>query len=57
MTQKKVKRTLTDKRALDDIAAFMTGEEWDADTCEAVAQLVMFTGREVKEPGEDPDDE
>lgn len=55
MPQKKVKRTLTDKKALDTISEFMSGEEWDADTCDTVAKLVRLTGRDVDEPWEEPE--
>ena len=34
-------------RALDAIAAVMSGQEWDADTMDAVANLVRSTGRVV----------
>ena len=41
--------------ALDAIAEIMSGNEWDADTMDAVARIVRETGRTVAnyEPGDD----
>jgi len=40
-------------RALDAIAAVMSGQEWDADTMDAVANLVRSTGRVIADVDED----
>ena len=41
--------TTTDAQALDEIADLLSGNEWDADTIEAIAQLVRQTGRPVED--------
>lgn len=38
---------LPDVRALDAVAALMSGNEWDSDTNEGVAELVAATGRTI----------
>jgi hypothetical protein len=38
---------LTDTEAMDLIAREMSGEEWDADTCDVIAAYVRGTGREI----------
>ncbi len=38
-----------DARALDAIAAHLSGEEWDAQTCDEIAAIVRETGREVRD--------
>jgi hypothetical protein len=38
-----------ERKALDAIAAALTGVEWDADTCAAVAAILRGTGRVVSE--------
>lgn len=40
-----------DKRAMDLIQTLMSGTEWDADTLDAIAEVVRDTGREVLEYG------
>lgn len=36
-----------DSAALDRVAALMSGNEWDADTTDAVAAVVRSTGRHI----------
>lgn len=43
----------TDRRALDEIAAVLRGQEWDADTFNAIAWVVEQTGRSVMYSAED----
>jgi hypothetical protein len=38
---------MTDAEALDAIVEIMSGQEWDVDTLDAVAQIVESTGRKV----------
>ena len=38
-----------DADALDTIAKWLSGAEWNADTCQLIAQVVRGTGRDVKE--------
>ena len=38
---------LSDVRALDAIAGLLSGNEWDTETIEAVADLVTETGRTI----------
>ena len=38
---------LPDVRALDAIAGLLSGNEWDTETIEAVAELVTETGRAI----------
>ena len=38
---------LSDAQALDAIARLMSGNEWDTETIEAVADLVTETGRAI----------
>jgi hypothetical protein len=47
----------TDKEALDRIAAMLDGTEWDSDTMSRVADIVMSTGRTVRDPSEMESDE
>jgi hypothetical protein len=47
------RRTLTDKVALNTIADALSGKEWDADTTNFIARIVLKTGREVKDVDDD----
>ena len=40
--------------ALDAIRDAMSGLEWNADTCETIAEIISGTGRTVEEPVKDP---
>jgi hypothetical protein len=43
---------LTDTEAMNLIAREMSGEEWNADTCDVIAAYVRGTGREIADtPG------
>jgi hypothetical protein len=49
---------ISDHRAMNAIAALMSGHEWDADTLDAIADTVRATGRTIEnsddyEDGED----
>lgn len=41
---------LDDGAALDTIAFIMSGTEWSPDTLEAIAELVIASGRSIAEP-------
>lgn len=43
-------RGATDSEALDEIQAAMTGQVWSPDTLDAVAEIVVRTGRGVGAP-------
>lgn len=47
MTEPRLNRCTTDELALDTIRAVLSGQEWDADTCQRVAEIVRETGRRV----------
>lgn len=38
--------------ALDQIAALLDGVEWTPDTLDAIATIIVATGREVRDPSE-----
>ena len=44
------KNERADHKAMDEIHALLDGTEWDADTLEAVADVVRRSGRSVDEP-------
>ena len=35
---------------MTDIQTIMSGHEWNADTCDAIARVVRRTGRPIREP-------
>lgn len=41
---------LDDKTAMDRICALLDGTEWDSDTASDIADIVQFTGRNVRDP-------
>ena len=45
-------RRLSDDQALDRIQGLMNGTEWNADTLDGIAKIVLDTGRDIQEPGE-----
>lgn len=51
-----VNRQRSDESAMDAIARIMSGEEWDADTLDSIRDVVLSTGREIKDL-DDEDDE
>ena len=44
----------TDTEAIDAIAAIMSGQEWSADTLDAIADWVRASGRDIADPFDDP---
>ena len=42
----------TDARAMDEIAAILSGNGWDSDTPVAISEVVRKTGREVADSGD-----
>lgn len=46
---------MTDTDALTAIHALLSGQQWDADTLDAIAELVEATGRLVADYQPDPD--
>lgn len=49
---------VNDKTTLDHIATLMSGNDWDADTCKEIAELVRLTGRTIEDTagqGADPE--
>jgi hypothetical protein len=42
-----------DAAALDQIAALMSGQEWDSDTTSAISDIVKATGRVILDCNED----
>ncbi len=42
---------LADDKALDRIAAILSGSSWDADCVDLIAQVVKFTGRKISDVG------
>lgn len=40
---------LTSKKALASIAAIMSGEEWNADTLDAIAVILELAGYDVRD--------
>ena len=44
---------VTDEEAMDQIHRQLSGNEWDADTMDAVALWVEATGRTVDDPNDD----
>jgi hypothetical protein len=46
---------LRDAAALRRIHEIMDGTEWHADTLDAIAEVLISTGREIREPGESHD--
>ncbi len=51
--KKKSLRELELEATLELIAAEMSGKEWDADTCDAIADHVRAAGFEIKDTEED----
>jgi hypothetical protein len=45
-------RKISDERAMNAIAALMSGSEWSADTLDVIADMVRATGRTVADSGE-----
>ena len=45
-------RPMSDADALDEIAAMMSGQDWDSDTGEQIAWLVGLTGRDIADTQE-----
>jgi hypothetical protein len=43
--------------ALDQIAALMSGQEWDSDTTAAISDIVRATGRVIADSSQYDDDE
>ena len=48
-----MKRTLSDKAALNFIQQVLSGNEWNADALEEVAEAVRATGREIDDLDDD----
>jgi hypothetical protein len=46
-----------DQAALNMIHRLMDGKEWSLDTLDEIANLILTTGRKIREPMEVPDDE
>lgn len=46
------RRAALDAQALEAIADILSGTEWDADTCDAIAQRVRLAGYTINEPEE-----
>lgn len=42
-------RRVSDMRAMERIAALMSGKEWSPDTLDEIAEIVRATGREIAE--------
>lgn len=38
-----------DSKALDELAEFMSGREWDADATQVIADLIRGTGRSIED--------
>ncbi len=51
------KISVTDKQALDMIAKQMSSDEWGADTCDYVAEVVRATGRTIDDPDDTTDED
>jgi hypothetical protein len=47
-------RKMTDAQALDSMAEWLSGREWQADDLEVIAGWIEDSGREVAEPQEAP---
>lgn len=41
---------LDDKTAMDRIHALLDGTEWDSDTVSEIADIIEFTGRDIRDP-------
>ena len=52
--REEVKRDL---EALEDIHKLLDGTEWDTDTLLAIAEIVRETGRKIREPTYDGDEQ
>lgn len=49
-------RQITNTEALARIHRILSGQEWGPDTVDEIAEVVRFTGYEVKEPRADEDE-
>lgn len=47
---------ISDKAAMDGITEVMSGEEWNADSLDAIADIVGRTGREISDYEESEDE-
>lgn len=51
------KRQRSDESALDAIAALMDGKEWDSGTTSKIAEIVLETGRQIRDVDEVDDED
>ena len=43
---------MTDKQAIEAIHAILDGTEWEPQTLDDIAEVVLATGREIRDPNE-----
>jgi len=48
---------LGDKEAMDEVTKILSGKRWSPDTLDSIAEVVGYTGREIKDIDEDEDEE